>query len=121
LSDLSKKMIAAILIISLVCILASVIYYRSLNFLPFMLGIILGSALSIMKVFLLGRTVNKALSMEKHRAGNYVSIQHLLRLVLTGFVLFLGAILPHISLWGVVAGILSFQLSLYKIKFTSKS
>ncbi len=120
-SDLTKRMIVTIIIISLVCILASAVYYRSLNFLPFMLGVILGSAVSIVKVLLLERAVNKALSMEKHRAGSYVSIQHLLRLFLTGVVLFLGAVVPQISLLGVVAGVLAFQLSLYRIKFTSKS
>ncbi|NLJ57355.1 MAG: hypothetical protein GX339_00745 [Tissierellia bacterium] len=120
LSNLAKRMIFAILIIGLVCTLASILYYRSLGFLPFMFGVCLGSAISISKVFLLERAVDKALEMEEKQARNYVSAQHLLRLLLTGIVLFLGAVVPQVSLWGVVAGIFAFQLALYNIKFTSK-
>ncbi|HBT64733.1 MAG TPA: hypothetical protein DEB10_08760 [Ruminococcaceae bacterium] len=120
LSDLAKRMVITILIIALICILGSVIYYRSLDFIPFMLGILVGSAVSIAKVFLLERAVNKALTMEKKHAGNYVGIQHILRLFLSGTALVLGALVPQINLWGVAAGILAFQLAIYNVKFTSK-
>jgi hypothetical protein len=118
LSDLAKRMIFTILIIALICILLSIIYYRSLDFLPFMYGVFLGSTVSITKVFLLEHAVDKALAMEQTRAGIYVSIQHVFRLVISGVALFLGAVVPQISLWGVVAGILAFQLAVYNIKFT---
>lgn len=120
LSDLAKRMIFTILTIALICILGSVIYYRSLAFLPFLFGVFLGSAVSIAKVFLLERAVDKALTMEGKHAGNYVGIQHILRLLLSGVALVLGAIVPQISLWGVVAGIFAFQLAIYNVKFTSK-
>lgn len=121
LSDLSKKMITSILIIGLICIIGSAIYYRSLSFLPFMIGVILGSAASIGRVLLLERTVDKALTMEQKNAGNYVSLQHILRLLFSGVVLVIGAIVPQINLWGVVAGVLAFQLAIYSLKFTTKS
>lgn len=120
LSDLAKRMIITILIIVLACVLGSVLYYRSLDFLPFLFGAILGSLVSIVRVFLLERAVDKAVEMEKKQAGNYVTIQHLLRLLLSGLALVLGATVPQINLWGVVAGILAFQLALYNLKFTSK-
>ncbi len=120
LSDVSKRMILSIVIIGLICIFCSAIYYRSLGFLPFMLGVILGSAASIGRVFLLEHTVDKALKMEQKHAGNYVSLQHILRLLFSGVVLVIGATVPQISLWGVVAGILAFQLAIYTVKFTSK-
>lgn len=99
LSYLAKRMIITILIIAFAAVLISVLYYRSLEFLPFLLGVLLGSAVSIFKVFLLENAVDKALTMEKRHAGNYVSIQHLLRLFLTGIILYLGAVVPQISLW----------------------
>jgi uncharacterized membrane protein len=46
LSDLAKRMIITILVISLICVIGSVIYYRSLKFVPFLLGVLLGSAVS---------------------------------------------------------------------------
>ena len=119
-SDLAKRMIFTILIIALICVIGSLIYHRSLDFLPFLLGILLGSATSIIKVFLLERTVDNALSMKKERAGSYVSFHHILRLLLTGLVLFMGAVVPQISLWGVAAGILAFQLAVYNLRFLKK-
>ncbi len=113
-------MVINILIIAFASILISVAYYRSMNFLPFLFGVLSGSALSILKVFLLEHTVNMALTMEKTRAGAYVSIQYILRFLLTGIVLYFGAVVPQVSLWGVAAGILSFQLAAYNLKFTSK-
>lgn len=121
LSYLAKRMVNTILIISVVLIVASVIYYRSLSFLPFMLGVTLGSFVSIAKVFLLERAVDKALSMEKKHAGNYIGLQHLLRLGLSAIALVMGALIPQLSLWGVAAGILAFQLATYNARFTSKS
>lgn len=118
LSDLAKRMVRAILLIALVCVLASVSYYRSLDALPFVFGVLLGAVVSITKVYLLERAVNKALTLEEKQAGNYVGLQHILRLLLSGVVLVLGAVVPQISLWGVVAGTLAFQLATYSLKFT---
>lgn len=121
LSDLAKRMIFSIVIIALVCIWGSAIYYRSLDSLPFVFGVLIGSAVSIAKVFLLERAVDRALTMEQKHAGYYIGFQHILRLLLSGAVLFLGAIVPQISLWGVTAGILAFQVSAYSVKSIMKS
>ncbi|MGI6562579.1 MAG: ATP synthase subunit I [Clostridia bacterium] len=120
LSDLAKRMIWTILIIGFVFIIGSVIYYRSLDFLPFFFGVSLGSVVSIVKVFLLDNTVNKALSMDKTGAGKYVSLQYFIRFFLTGVVLYIGAVVPDINLWGVAAGVIAFQLATYGIKFANK-
>lgn len=121
LSYLAKRMVYTILIIAVLTIVISAIYYRSLAFLPFMLGVILGSAVSVSKVFLLEHAVDKALGMEQKHAGNYIGLQHLLRLGLSAVALVIGALVPQISLWGVATGILAFQLATYNARFTSKS
>lgn len=120
-SGLAKRMTVTIIGIASASILVSAIYYRSMAFLPFLLGILLGSAVSIAKVFLLERAVDKVLKMEQKHAANYIGVQHIMRLLLSGVVLFLGAAIPQISLWGVAVGILAFPLATYGIKFTSKS
>lgn len=117
LSNLAKKMVSTILIIAMACVLLSITYYRSLKFFPFALGVFLGSAVSIAKVLLLERAVDKALTMDQVKAGIYVSMQHVLRLLLSGIALLLGAVVEQISLWGVVAGILAFQLAVYYVNF----
>ncbi|MGO4994308.1 ATP synthase subunit I [Jeotgalibaca porci] len=112
-SPLAKRMIITIVGISALFVVASFIYYRSLAFLPFLLGALLGTGVSIWKVFVLERAVDRALGMDKKKAGNYVSLQQLFRLFVTGVVLFTGAVVPQVSLSGVAAGIIAFQLALY--------
>lgn len=116
-SRLARRMILHVLVITGACVLVSVVYYRSWDFLPFLLGAVLGGAVSIGKILLLERAVDKALGMEKASAGKYVSLQHLLRLGLSAAALLLGALIPQINLWGVVAGVLAFQISVYLIKW----
>lgn len=112
-SPLAKRMIITIVGIAALFVVASFVYYRSLAFLPFLLGTLLGTGVSIWKVFVLERAVDRALGMDKKKAGNYVSLQQLFRLFVTGVVLFIGAVVPQVSLWGVAAGIMAFQLALY--------
>lgn len=119
-SALAKRMTIAILIITLVCVAGSVIYYRSLAFLPFIIGAFLGAGISICKVFLLEHAVNRAITMEKQRSVNYITLQNLLRMLLSGVALLLGALIPQMSLWGTAAGILAFPIATYGERFKSK-
>lgn len=121
LSNLGKKMIIVIVAITSFSTAASAIYYRSIRFLPFMFGLLLGASVSIAKVFLLERTVDRLLSMEKNAAKNYASLHHILRLLFTAIVLVLGALVTNINIWGVAIGILAFQMALYSINLISKS
>ena len=121
LSDLAKRMVFTVLPIALICVLVSAIYYRSLKFLPFALGVLIGSAVSIAKVFLLERGIDKALTMDQKRAVSYLGLNHISRQLVTGAALFLGAVVPQISMWGVAAGVLAFQAATFNIKFTLKS
>ena len=120
LSELAKRMIITILIIAGICVLGSVIYYRSFAFLPFLLGAIIGSGVSISKVFLLEHTVDKAITMEKDNAVKYITLQNILRLLLSGIALVICAVIPQISLWGAAAGILAFPFSSYGENIRSK-
>lgn len=112
-SELAKRMTVTIVGIAILFVIVSALYYRSLASLPFLLGTVLGTAVSIWKVFVLERTVDRALAMDEKKAGNFVGLQQMLRLFVTGAVLFLGAVVPQISLWGVAAGIIAFQVALY--------
>ncbi|NLV86097.1 MAG: hypothetical protein GX025_02590 [Clostridiales bacterium] len=119
-TQLAKKMILIICVLMLIFMAASAIYYRSLACLPFIYGCLLGGALSSYKVILLDKTVDKALGLEQSTADNYVKLQHLLRFFLSAAVLVAAALVPAISLWGAVAGVFSFQLSLYVLRLTEK-
>ena len=121
LSDLAKKLIISVLVITFICILIAAIYYRSLAVLPFLYGGILGCLASIFKIILLERAVNKAVEMQTNRAGAYIGLQNFLRFAITAIALLAGALVPQISLWGVLAGIMAYQIAVYALRFTSKS
>ncbi len=119
-AQLSKKMIGTICVLAAVSMAASALYYRSSACLPFILGVVLGSAASVANVVLLRRSVDRVTATEKKPASGYVQLQHLLRLSLMGAVLVLAALVPAISLWGAAAGVMAYQIAIYSIKLTAK-
>ncbi|MCL2767712.1 MAG: hypothetical protein FWE49_03175 [Synergistaceae bacterium] len=112
-----KKMIKVIVISSLIIIAAGAVYYRSLSVLPFAVGVFLMAALNVFKIIMLGRTIERAISMEEKKAGSFIRFQHLLRFLLTGLVLVIAAKTPFISLWGAAAGIFTLQIAAYYVSF----
>ena len=126
LSDIAKRMLLVICISLPLLIAGAFAYYRSLNFLYFALGALLGTILNAAKVILIERTAKKLIGMEKERAANYARIQGLLRFLLTGIVLAVPAFaikqwgLPAGVFWGAAAGALVYQVAVYSMKLFMK-
>ena len=118
LGDIPKRMVLAILISLLAIIAGSIAYYRSLAFLPFAFGAVLGAGLNVLKIKLILRSVDKAVAMEKRGGGNYIRLQLVFRLVLTGLVLGLSVAAPQsiINLYGTAAGLLTWQIAAWAIR-----
>jgi len=109
-----------IMVISLLLLIAgSALYYRSFAFFPFALGAVLGVGAGILKVWLLDRTVEKIIHMEKEKAGNYAHLQYFIRFLLTGLALLLAALVPFLSIWGTAAGICTLQIATFFTKHSS--
>ena len=120
LSDIAKKMLLVVCLALPVIVLAGYAYYRTLEFLPFAYGALLGTVLNAAKIFMLDRAVGKIPGMDAVKAGNYVRAQHLLRLVITGLVLVAAVYVPFINVWGAVAGVSMYQIAVYSLKFFNK-
>lgn len=120
-ADLSKRMARTICALAFILAAAAALYYRSTACLPFVLGVLLGSAVSVAKVFLLERAVDRAVAMDKKAVAGYIHLQYLLRFSLTGAALTLAALVPAVSLWGAAAGVVSYQIAAHTIRFTKKS
>lgn len=116
LSKLAKRMMTSIIIITLIGIAISAVYYRSWDFLPFLYGGLLGALTSIVKVILLDKAVDKLIQMEGPKARNYAVLQNIIRLALSGVALLAGALIPGISLWGVALGIIAYQPAAYSAR-----
>lgn len=83
----------------------------------FALGLFLGSALSLWKVVLLERSLLKSVDMGEG-AKNHANLQMMLRYLLTAGVLAVAFFFRHIiGPFGVVAGILSLQITAYVTAF----
>ena len=116
LSVIAKKMVSAIVILSLLLIAAGIAYHRSFAFFPFAFGVSLGAGVNVFKVLMLERTVGKTIDMGKKDAENYVRFQYFLRFLITGLVLVLSAITPFIGIWGAAAGIFTMPLAAFYAK-----
>ena len=115
LSKDARRMLALIAAQALVIIVLSVVFFRSMEFLPFAYGVLLTCALNCVKVLLIERTVQKTVTMQSGGLA-FGWGQYMLRFLLTGAVLVLAALSPYISLWGAVAGIFTFQVSAYMLR-----
>ena len=118
-NDIAKKMIFVLCGLLVIIVVASVVYYRSLAFFPFALGASLVVALNIIKVVMLDRAVDKALTMTEGKdASNYIRLQYFLRFILTGAVLVFVAVSPdhYLNLWGGVAGVFTMPVAAYSMK-----
>ena len=86
--------------------------------LPFAAGILLGCAVTAVKIIMLEKAINTALDLgekgSKSKAGPVGSLLYLLRFILTVAALAAAFIFPHvIGRIGMILGILSMQLSAY--------
>ena len=114
----AKKMILVICVSALLVMLGGAIFYRSLEAFPFALGAFLTSALNVFKVFLLERNVQKILDMTDASASKgFISVQYLIRYILTGIVLVAAALVPFINLWGAIIGVFTMQAATIAIRF----
>ena len=77
------------------------------------LGIIFGLIMSLLKLWLMETTFTKAMGMTEARAKAYTQRHYMLRYLLTGIVLFIAAIEPSISLFGVFFGLWSMKAGAY--------
>jgi len=119
----SKRMIQMIALSAVIIMAGGVILCLALNALPssealpFALGVFLVSALNVLKVYMLERTVQKTLDMDDVNTGkNYVRIQYLLRYFLTGLILVVAALTPFINIWGAIIGIFTLQISVMIVR-----
>ena len=99
-----------------VIIAGGVAYFRSLEYLPFALGAVMGAGLNVVKILLMERTVDKSVVMEKSRAENYLRLQYLLRYLLTGAVLIAAVFVPFLNLWGAALGILTMPVATFFVR-----
>jgi hypothetical protein len=81
--------------------------------LAFTLGIILGGFVTIIKIFMMQETMEKAMTKEPYAATNYVRAQYFLRYIITFLVLFIGVYTSYVDFIGLAIGLLALKPAAY--------
>ena len=116
--DTFLPMLKNILILFLIAILG-IFFVKA--FIAYLLGLFLGTFLSVIKLLLLARAINKSVNLEPHDAKNFMTAQYVLRYFLTSVALFFVITNKNISTIGFIIGLLSLQISAYLTGFRKKS
>lgn len=117
-SETTKKFISVILALSAVIFAVGLFWAESV--LAWLLGILLGTFVSVARLTLLERSINMALDMSSKDAVGYARAQYSFRYILTMLALVLAGITPHISLFGTIWGLLNMSFAAYLMKFFFK-
>ena len=115
-----SKMIKAVICISILMMAGGAAFFRSSFAIGFGLGVGMSMALNIVKILWLKRCVNRAVGMETASAGAYISINYILRYVLTGLVLVAAHFLPIVDMFGAAIGLLSMPFANYVVHFFNR-
>lgn len=125
-SETCKRIVLSNIAVSLVLFgvgMFVIIFYESffqIKLSNFILGMVFGTAFSVLKIMLLERTVNKAVDLPKENAVNYTRMHYTLRYFLTGAVVVVAALSPWISLFGVVLAMVALRPAVYIASWLEK-
>jgi len=120
--ETSKKMIYVVIALYFVSLFVGAFIFSDLaSLVPFAKGLTLGTMFSVLKVYLLSKTLKKAISLEPANARNYARLHYTLRFLLTGVILAVSALEPSISFLGTCIGMLTLQIAAYSTNFLISS
>ncbi|CEH32683.1 ATP synthase subunit I [Romboutsia lituseburensis] len=74
---------------------------------PMFLGLLFGTMIAILNFRLLAITINKSVTMPASKAQIYSTSQYMLRMLITGVVIFVSVKAPYLHVIGVAIGLLS--------------
>lgn len=113
-----RQIILIMIYLSLICL--GIGFFFVNNFYSYFLGIFAGTLFSIIKLFLLTRTLQKSINMNPRKAISYVNLHYCIRFFLTA--IFLTACIKRgdISLFGAIIGLIIIRPAIYAAKFIFK-
>jgi ATP synthase I chain len=91
------------------------------NILNWIIGIIIGTALSVLKVIMLKKTLDKAVDMSPEDAKNFTRSRYTLRMVLSIAVVVAAFKIPYVNVVSVIVGLLLVQPAVYIVNFINRN
>jgi len=120
LSGTSKNLMIGVVLFCAIGLAVGVFFAPRLGF--YTAGVVLGCVMSLVKIFLLERAVNKAIKTEDSaKAANAMRLGYMSRYLITAAVLFAAAFTMQLSgLVGTLVGAVALTLSAYGAKLFPK-
>ena len=110
-SDTCKKLSTVIAVLGLIALVVGLFFAG--NKIYWIVGIILGTVASLVKVYMLERTVD----MDSKNANNYTRANYTMRLVVSVVIVVLACLVEQINVVGVLIGLLLVQPAAYITNF----
>jgi len=124
LSPASKNIIKFLIMLSTAACIGGLIFYQTIDSysIGYLLGIFIGTVLSIVRIVLLEKALNKSVDMKASQATNYTRLQYLFRYLITiAVMVFVGVMHPTINLIGALIGLVNMQFAAYLHSFLGSS
>lgn len=80
---------------------------------PFLMGLIFGSAISALNFFQLANTLNRAVKMHPGKAQTFAVVQYFIRYFITAIVIYVSIVAPYINIIGTVIGLLTIKFVIF--------
>jgi len=138
----SRRMIAVMLILSVIIIICGAVVYNTLDIQPlgrvsggsftaqrmdavaFAYGVIFLLIINIIKIILSENAANEVIKMSAEGSksvSGYIQMQAMSRFALTVGALLAAAFIPFIDVFGAVFGALVWQIAVYSVKYSKKA
>ena len=114
-SDTCKKLSTVIAVLGLIALVVGLFFAG--NKIYWIVGIVLGTIASLIKVYMLERTLDKAVDMDPKNANNYTRANYTMRLVVSVVIVVLACLVEQINVVGVLIGLLLVQPAAYITNF----
>ena len=114
-SDTCKKLSMVIVVLGVISLVVGLFFADSK--IHWLLGIVLGTLVSVVKVYMLERALDKAVDMEPKDATNYTRANYTMRLVISVGIVVLACVTKQFNVVGVLIGLLLVQPAAYITNF----
>jgi len=106
--DMQFKILKVFVIIDLILFGLSFVFIKEP--VPFILGLIFGSLISILNFMELGNTLNRAVTMAPDKAQSFTTVKYFIRYIVTAVVLYVSIVAPYINVLGTILGLVIIKI-----------
>ncbi|HAS74363.1 MAG TPA: ATP synthase subunit I [Clostridiales bacterium UBA8960] len=77
---------------------------------PFIMGLIFGSAISLLNFIELANTLTRAVAMPPEKAQTFTVVKYFIRYIVTAVVLYVSIVAPYINVLGTILGLIIIKI-----------